>query len=172
VQELDRATQQNAAMVEQTAAGASALKDEAQALSQEVSTFQLPALAAGTPRRQRPELDINVDSAIEAHRQWKVKLRQAIAHAEQLDAQTIGRDDCCALGQWLHGSGRQRFGSQAGFVALIDEHRGFHQAAGAVARSINAGRMDEARQQLGAGTPFSTASNGVALALMRLKQGL
>ncbi len=172
VQELDRATQQNAAMVEQTAAGASALKDEAQALSQEVSTFQLPALAAGTSRRQRPALDINVDSAIEAHRQWKVKLRKAIEHAEQLDAQTIGRDDCCALGQWLHGSGRQRFGSQPGFVALIDEHRGFHQAAGAVARSINAGRMDEARQQLGAGTPFSTASNGVALALMRLKQGL
>ena len=173
VQELDRATQQNAAMVEQTAAGAAALKDEAQALSQDVSTFQLPTTAAGGGARPRREaLDINVESAIEAHRQWKVKLRKAIEHHEQLDAQTIGCDDRCALGQWLYGNGRQRFGGQPSFVALIEEHKGFHQAAGAVARTINAGRMDEARQMLGANTAFSSASNAVALALMRLKQGL
>lgn len=32
--------------------------------------------------------------------------------------------------------------------------------------------MDEARQLLGANTAFSSASNAVALALMRHKQGL
>jgi methyl-accepting chemotaxis protein len=42
VQDLDRATQQNAAMVEQTAAGASALKDEASALASQVARFRLP----------------------------------------------------------------------------------------------------------------------------------
>ncbi|MFG6433418.1 methyl-accepting chemotaxis protein [Roseateles sp. LYH14W] len=45
VQELDRATQQNAAMVEQTAAAASALRDQAQDLAAEVARFKLPALA-------------------------------------------------------------------------------------------------------------------------------
>ncbi len=42
VQELDRATQQNAAMVEQTAAAASSLKDQALDLAAEVARFKLP----------------------------------------------------------------------------------------------------------------------------------
>lgn len=43
VQELDRATQQNAAMVEQTAAAASSLRDQAQGLAEEVARFKMPA---------------------------------------------------------------------------------------------------------------------------------
>ena len=42
VQELDRMTQQNAALVEQTAAAASALKDQALGLATEVARFRLP----------------------------------------------------------------------------------------------------------------------------------
>jgi methyl-accepting chemotaxis protein len=41
VQELDAVTQQNAALVEQTAAAAGALKDQARGLAQEVATFRL-----------------------------------------------------------------------------------------------------------------------------------
>jgi len=43
VQELDQATQQNAAMVEETAAAAAALRDQAQGLAAEVARFKLPA---------------------------------------------------------------------------------------------------------------------------------
>jgi methyl-accepting chemotaxis protein len=42
VQDLDRMTQQNAALVEQTAAAASSLKDQASDLAAEVSKFRLP----------------------------------------------------------------------------------------------------------------------------------
>jgi methyl-accepting chemotaxis protein len=42
VQDLDRSTQQNAALVEQTAAAASSLKDQANALAAEVARFRLP----------------------------------------------------------------------------------------------------------------------------------
>ncbi|MBX3618498.1 MAG: hypothetical protein KF891_00685 [Rhizobacter sp.] len=42
VQDLDRMTQQNAALVEQTAAAASSLKDRAHELAAEVSRFKLP----------------------------------------------------------------------------------------------------------------------------------
>ena len=45
VQELDRATQQNAAMVEQTAAAAASLRDQAQDLAAEVARFKLPSAA-------------------------------------------------------------------------------------------------------------------------------
>ncbi|MDL2336972.1 MAG: methyl-accepting chemotaxis protein [Pseudomonadota bacterium] len=43
VQDLDRMTQQNAALVEQTAAAANSLKDHAEGLAREVATFKLPA---------------------------------------------------------------------------------------------------------------------------------
>ena len=43
VQELDSVTQQNAALVEQTAAAASSLRDQAHSLAAEVSQFRLPA---------------------------------------------------------------------------------------------------------------------------------
>jgi methyl-accepting chemotaxis protein len=43
VQQLDGVTQQNAALVEQTAAAAGALKDQAKRLVDEVAQFQLPA---------------------------------------------------------------------------------------------------------------------------------
>jgi len=43
VQELDRMTQQNAALVEQTAAAASAMKDQAFRLEEEVSRFKMPS---------------------------------------------------------------------------------------------------------------------------------
>jgi methyl-accepting chemotaxis protein len=43
VNDLDRMTQQNAALVEQTAAAASSLKDQAVDLAAEVSAFRLPA---------------------------------------------------------------------------------------------------------------------------------
>ena len=79
VNELDRMTQQNAALVEQTAAAASAMKDQAQTLAQEVDRFKLPAgfdLAETTPQPTVAEFDF--DTAIEAHRQWKVRLRKAV----------------------------------------------------------------------------------------------
>ena len=43
VQQLDSVTQQNAALVEQTAAAAGSLQDQAHGLAQEVSQFKLPA---------------------------------------------------------------------------------------------------------------------------------
>jgi methyl-accepting chemotaxis protein len=45
VQDLDRSTQQNAALVEQTAAAAGTLKDQALALAGEVARFKLPSLS-------------------------------------------------------------------------------------------------------------------------------
>jgi methyl-accepting chemotaxis protein len=47
VNELDRMTQQNAALVEQTAAAASAMKQQATALAAEVDRFRMPAGVEG-----------------------------------------------------------------------------------------------------------------------------
>jgi len=173
VQELDRMTQQNAAMVEETAAAATAMKNQAHSLANEVARFKLPAgdrasyAAAGTAE---PASDFDFDKAIDAHRQWKVKLRKAIADHEKLDADAICRDDRCPLGQWLHGSGGQQWGHKPRFVELLDKHASFHQTAGAVARTINAGQYEKAERLIDSGSDFARASTEVATVLAAVKR--
>ena len=43
-------------------------------------------------------MEIDLDAAVGAHAQWKIKLRAAIDRKDQLDAVTIGKDNCCDLG--------------------------------------------------------------------------
>jgi methyl-accepting chemotaxis protein len=177
VQDIDRMTQQNAALVEQTAAAAAAMKDQARALTLEVERFRLPA---GAALQQGPAAELpaaaadgfDFNKAIEAHRAWKVKLRQAIDQQQQLDADTLCRDDRCPLGQWLHGSGGQRYGGRPSFVALLEKHADFHREAGAVARRINGGQYEDAERLIGSGSRFAQVSTEVATLLTRAKRGL
>lgn len=173
VNELDRMTQQNAALVEQTAAAASAMKEQALALAHEVGRFKLPAgieEEAGQPATV-VVAEFDFDQAIEAHRQWKIRLRQAISERTRLDAETICRDDRCPLGQWLHGAGGRRWGSQPRFVALLDKHAEFHSVAGGVARQINSGALAEAERLIGSGSRFAGVSTEVSTLLTQAKRG-
>jgi methyl-accepting chemotaxis protein len=172
VQDLDRMTQQNAALVEQTAAAATAMKDQAHALAEEVARFKLPAGGAMQATAEAPTsaVPFDFDKAVEAHRQWKVKLRKAIAEREHLDADYICCDDRCPLGQWLHGAGGQKWGSQPRFVELLGKHAAFHRTAGAVARTINAGQYDKASALIDAGSDFARASTEVATVLAAVKR--
>ncbi|MCP5269709.1 MAG: cache domain-containing protein [Burkholderiaceae bacterium] len=171
VQELDRMTQQNAALVEETAAAAAAMQDQARTLADEVARFRLPAGGETLASVVKVD-DFDFDAAIQAHRQWKVKLRQAIGQQERLDADTLCRDDACPLGRWLHGPGGARWGGKPSFVELVDRHADFHRAAGSVARQINAGDYDRAERLIGAGSDFARASTEVATLLTRAKRGL
>jgi methyl-accepting chemotaxis protein len=172
-QELDQTTQSNAALVEETAAAAAALREQAQALTARVARFRLPESDGNTAVVERqPEVDsFDFDAAIEAHRAWKIKLRSAIDKRERLDAATICRDDQCPMGRWLHGTGGARWGSQPGFTTLLDAHAGFHRAAGEVAETINRGAYDRAGQLLGSGSTFAQASNETVTAILRAKRG-
>jgi methyl-accepting chemotaxis protein len=173
VQDLDRMTQQNAALVEETAAASSAMKDQAQILSQEVMRFRLPAGGEIAPAESHAQVaDFDFDKAIEAHRQWKVRLRKAIAEHTQLDADTICRDDQCPLGKWIHGPGGAQWGSRPTFVALVGKHAEFHQVAGGVARKINGGQLAEAERLIGSGSQFALVSTEVATILTKAKRGL
>jgi methyl-accepting chemotaxis protein len=175
VQELDRMTQQNAAMVEETAAAASAMKDQAHTLAEEVARFKLPeglVLEQEVTNMSGPADDFDFDKAIEAHRQWKVKLRKAIADHEKLDSDKICRDDQCPLGQWIHGPGGAQWGSRPTFVDLMTKHAEFHETAGSVAKRINAGQYAQAEKLIGSGSHFAQISTEVATILTRAKRGL
>jgi methyl-accepting chemotaxis protein len=111
-----------------------------------------------------------LEKAFHAHTEWKVKLRTAIANKEPLDAESIERDDKCALGEWLHGEGKSKYEKLPAYSECVASHAAFHKAAGRVARTIRAQKFDEASKMLDAGTPFSMASTEVGLALSALKK--
>jgi methyl-accepting chemotaxis protein len=199
VTQIDQATQQNAALVEEMAAAASSLKSQAQDLVQTVAVFQVGAgddhhdlvsVTAvdsrrssvgykGTERRgvalpgssdgAANVVGINLDNAIKAHADWRAKLRGAAERREQLDAETVSRDNCCEMGKWLHGAGGSKFGGKPTFEKLIDAHQNFHKEAGKVAHRINQGDGDQATHMLGSGSRFSQASNIVTRLIVQFK---
>nr|WP_233244368.1 CZB domain-containing protein [Acidovorax sp. HMWF029] len=115
---------------------------------------------------------IDLESAIKAHAQWRAKLRNAAQQREHLDADTIGRDDCCELGRWLHGKGQGSYGALPAFQSLVDRHREFHEVAGGIARIINRGAYAEAEEALAGNTRFSQASSAVGAAIVQLRNQL
>jgi len=164
VQELDRNTQANAALVEETAAAAGSQRRVAVAMAATVDEFRLPghrsaALVEG----------VDVDAIIDAHRQWKVKLRQAIEDRSQVDTATLSRDDCCALGKWIYGDG-QRLAERPTFSTLVGRHAHFHRVAGQVGELINQRRMREAEDALAPGTAFAKATSEVVSTLSSAKR--
>lgn len=113
---------------------------------------------------------MDFDSAGQAHAQWKVKLRMAITKQEMLDATTIAKDNCCPLGQWLHGDAKSIYGTNPAYRDCVGKHAAFHREAGAVAQAINARDYSRATKMLDAGTPYAAASSAVGSAILGLKK--
>ncbi len=164
VQDLDRSTQANAALVEQTAKAASVQRSAAVRMAAHVDEFRLPGQTASTQVE-----GIDVDAIIDAHRQWKVKLRDAIEGHQKVDTATLSRDDCCALGRWIYGDG-QRLAARPTFTELIERHRHFHAVAGQVGELVNRRSYGEALASLAPGTPFARATADVVLVLSSAKR--
>jgi hypothetical protein len=112
---------------------------------------------------------MDLDEAIKLHIQWKVKLRMAIFQKEPLDSDCIGRDDCCELGEWLHGEAKAKFYKLEAYAACLARHKAFHEEAGRIARAINAARYDEATELMKSSGPFARASSAVGLAISDLR---
>ena len=112
---------------------------------------------------------MNLDNAISAHTEWKVKLRSAISSQSQLDAATISRDNCCPLGQWLHGDAKAKYGQLDAYRQCLDAHANFHREAGKVAQLINQKKYSEAETALSAGTPYANASSATGVSILKLK---
>lgn len=113
---------------------------------------------------------MDLDVAVGAHAQWKTKFRAAIDRKEQLDAATIGKDNCCELGKWLYSEGRQIHGTKPEFTALLEKHKVFHAEAGKVATAINIGKYEDASNMISGGSTFGAASTEVGMAISRLKK--
>jgi len=164
VSELDRNTQANASLVEQTAALSQTLSSAAVMMAAQVDEFRLAGAKASAPVE-----GIDVDAIIDGHRQWKVKLRDAIENGDKVDVATLSRDDCCALGKWIYADG-QRLRERASFTALVNNHAHFHSVAGQVGKLINEGHLEQAIDALAPNTPFTQATSDVVMVLSAAKR--
>ncbi len=113
---------------------------------------------------------MNLDNAVETHAQWKTKLRSAISKHEQLDVASLSRDDCCELGIWLHGEGKQKYGRLAAHGDCVHKHLKFHHEVTKVAQTVNAKNFSLAESMLGAGSEYAKASSALGVSFLRLRK--
>ena len=113
---------------------------------------------------------MDLGHAIESHINWRMKFRKAISNHESMDIATISKDNCCELGQWLHGEAKAKFGKLSSYSECVTKHAEFHVEAGKIASAINTKSFVKAETMLSPGSAYNTASNSVGTAIMRLKK--
>ncbi|MCM2340013.1 CZB domain-containing protein [Rhodoferax sp.] len=113
---------------------------------------------------------MNLDIAVQTHALWKTKLRAAISKREQMDLITLARDDCCELGIWLHGEGKNHFGQHASHGDCVRKHLEFHAEVTKVARAVNTHQFTVADAMLNAGSPYAKASSALSVSFIQLRK--
>jgi hypothetical protein len=116
--------------------------------------------------------EIDIDTAIAAHENWKLRLQNYLNgnSTENLQAEVVCQDDRCDLGKWLHGPGGQRLGKYPAFSVLVARHKYFHLQASTVVALAQANDKEQATKTLEGS--YRHASTQVVLLLKELKRGL
>lgn len=116
--------------------------------------------------------EIDIDSAISAHQNWKARLTNVLAgtSTEKLQPELVCLDDRCDLGKWLHGSGKQRMSHLPAFTMLIARHKQFHLEASTVLATAQNGDLASATSLLNGN--YQHTSVQVVTLLQHLKKGL
>ena len=117
---------------------------------------------------ERESATMELAEAIAAHDRWLGEMRVAIACGEEIDVARLKRDDCCRLGKWLGGAGREQYGKTSEFEACIARHKAFHVEAARVAGEINDGRLDDAPLLIGVQSELSRRSQLLRQSLISL----
>lgn len=110
----------------------------------------LAVLGLTQAQRQEIRQEIDLFDAMQAHANWKKRLLDYLdgKSTEDLQPHNICVDNRCALGIWIHGKGKARFGEYPLFRQLIDEHAKFHYHASKVVEEHQAGNMEQAKKIL------------------------
>ncbi|MBK6909207.1 MAG: CZB domain-containing protein [Rhodocyclaceae bacterium] len=170
VGQMDEVTQQNAALVEEAAAAAESLQEQAAQLAEAVASFTLQegasknlpgrALRSFTPpqlTRSGSAGRFDFEAAMNAHMAWKGRLRDFIqGRGEALDPAVISCDDQCALGKWIYGDGRA-LSHHRHYGELKRHHAEFHQCAGDVVKAQVDGQIERALELMSSQFGLKTA---------------
>ena len=116
--------------------------------------------------------EIDIDAAISAHENWKLRLDTYVAGTslEELRSEVVCLDDQCLLGKWLHGAGRSSLGHHPSFSMLIGRHKQFHIEASNVVVLTQSSQLAKAHAVLNGN--YARASRQVIWMLKNLKNNL
>ncbi len=114
---------------------------------------------------------MNFDDAINAHVNWKMKLRSYIdgTSKDKLDPATVCKDNVCPLGQWIYADGA-KFKAEPEYEPMRTSHASFHVCAADVIKKSDAGDKAGAGSMLDSGTPYAKASNDVVMHLRTIRK--
>lgn len=115
---------------------------------------------------------MDLNQAIQKHAEWKFKFREALHNHTTMDAATIGKDNNCELGKWLHGEAKALHGAKPAYTRCLAAHAAFHAEAGKVAAQVSAGKAEKVEQMLAADAPFADASKKVGVAVIELQSAI
>lgn len=174
---MDDVTQQNTALVEQAAAAAESLMEQADELLSSVSVFSIDGSGGHAHKSFRPATtsavssELSFDQAKQAHLKWKVRLVNYIngKSEEKLEVSKVCRDDQCDLGKWIHGPAK-RYVNAAEYQALKASHADFHKSVGGIVEFVDQGLIHEAKNLLGG--DFYQYSNKTIKALGLMQQSV
>jgi methyl-accepting chemotaxis protein len=185
VTSMDETTQQNAALVEEAAAAAESLVEQAVQLSDVVSVFKLENQGVFNSGRNQASHRANVRSisntsapnknlhfsfanAETAHAKWKMRLVDYIngrSH-EKLEIGNVSCDNKCDLGKWIY-SNAVKYGSLPEYKDLKSTHATFHKSVGDIVECVQKNNQNQAKQLLGG--DFSRHSKSTVNAIRQMQ---
>ncbi len=172
ISQMDNMTQQNAALVEQAAAAAESMQEQAQQLTVMMSTFKLGRAERGRVVSTVPKLanpaTFSFGDAVNAHIKWKSRLVDYIKgnSSEELEVAKVSCDDKCDLGKWLYGPAKT-YQHYPEYGELKKSHAAFHRSVGVIVQCVHDKHMDEATSKLGG--EFFQLSNQTIRAIKTLQ---
>ena len=109
---------------------------------------------------------LNFHSVILSHQNWKTRFRAMIESgiAEALNPEVIAQDNQCAVGKWIYGPAKEKYGDHPLYEKLRADHAFFHTCASRVLVMILRGEKQKALQEMEKGA-YARASNDVIMDL-------
>ena len=113
---------------------------------------------------------MDLDMAIRAHAEWKIKLSSYISSPNgSLDPNEIEPDNLCPLGKWIYES-IGKYATLPEFNELRISHAKFHQCAAKIVREANKGADLSAQLTLGSGSEYANLSTDIVKKIMAIKK--
>jgi len=115
------------------------------------------------------EVNMDFDTAIRAHSDWKLKLSAYLRSPNgTLKVADIQVDNMCALGKWIYSDG-VKFKDMPEYQKLKAEHAMFHKAAADVVRKADSGQSTNEDTAIGGKSEFARSSTQVVMAILAMK---
>ena len=183
IMKMDDVTQQNTALVEEAAAAAESLMEQAEEMSAVVSVFQLDENAQKTMHKTTLANNnwsakssnatagkkvFSFTDAENAHAKWKMRLVQFVGGQshEDFDESAVSCDDKCDLGKWIHGPA-VKYASLNEYKNLRATHAEFHKTVGAIIHCVH--ENDKGAAKLLLGGDFASASKKTITAIQAMR---